>query len=164
MKRFFKEYAIELIAGGFILLGLLLLVARFEFRASFMNVLTGLFSGILSVLNRILSKISSRAAVLTASDALGILLILLAVGFIIWRVRHRFITDRRWEIDTCPQCSGPIMRVHRNWLDRVLGVTFLPEARRYRCMDPQCGWSGLLRRHIRHHRRHSEQVSRTENT
>jgi Zn-finger nucleic acid-binding protein len=164
MKRFFKEYAIELVAGGFILFGIFLMVERFEIRSTFLTALTGLFSGILSILNRILSRISSRAAVLTVTDALGILLILLAVVFIIWRIRRRFHTDRRWEIDACPKCSGPIMRVHRNWLDRVLGVTFLPEARRYRCMDPQCGWSGLLRRHIHHRRRRSEQVSRTENT
>jgi len=164
MKRFLKEYAIELIAGGFILLGIFLMVARYEIRTTFLNVLTGLFSGILTILNRILSRISSRAAVLTASDILGIVLILLAVGFIIWRIRHRFHTNKRWEIDACPKCSGPIIRVHRNWLDRVLGATFLPDARRYRCMDPQCGWSGLLRRHVHRQRRHTEQVSGTGNT
>jgi hypothetical protein len=163
MKRILKEYTIELIAGVLILFGIFLVVERIKIRATLLAALTGLFNGILSALNRILSRVSRRAAVLTASDALGILLILLAVGFIIWRIRYRFHTDNRWAIDTCRKCSGPIMRVHRNRWDRILGVTFLPEARRYRCMDPQCGWSGLLRRHISHQRRRSEQVSRTEN-
>jgi hypothetical protein len=164
MKRLIKEYTIELIAGGLILLGIFLMVEHFEIRATFLAFITGLFNGILSLLKRILSGVNGRARVLTASDALGILLILLAVGFIIWRIRYRFHTEKRWETDACPQCSGPIMRVHRNWRDRVLGATFLPGARRYRCMDPQCGWSGLLRRHVRHQRRHSKKVSETENT
>jgi hypothetical protein len=164
MKRFLKEYTTELIAGVLILCGIFLMVERFEIRATFLTILTGLFDGIWSILKGIPSSVSGRMTVLTTTDALGFLLILLAVGFIIWRIRHRFNTDKRWEIDACPKCSGPIMRVHRNWRDRVLGVTFLPDARRYRCMDPQCGWSGLLRRHVHHKRRRSEQVSRTENT
>jgi len=164
MKRFLKEYTIELIAGGIILFGIFLVVERFEIRSTLLAALTGLFSDILSVLNRIMLRISSRAAVLTASDVLGFLLILLAVGFIVWRIRYRFHTDKRWEIEACPKCSGSIMRVHRKWWDRVLGATLLPEARRYRCMDPQCGWSGLLRRHGRHQHHHSEKVSGAENT
>ena len=163
MKRILKEYAIELIAGGIILCGISLVVVGHEIRATLLAALTDLLKGILSVLDRFLSSIGSRATTLSASEALGILLALLAVAFIIWRIRYRFHTGKRWAIEACPKCSGSIMRVHRKWFDRVLGATFLPEARRYRCTDPHCGWTGLLRRHISHHHRRSERVPEIEN-
>jgi hypothetical protein len=164
MKRFLKEYTTELIAGALILFGVFLVIERFEIRTTMLTILTNVINGILSVLKRILLGASNRAAVLTASDALGILLILLAAGFIVYRIRYRFLTDNRWGIDVCPKCSGPIMRVHRTRWDRALGMVFLPEARRYRCVDPQCQWSGLLRRHILHRHRRSEQISGTGNS
>jgi hypothetical protein len=164
MKRFLKEYSFELIAGGVILFGVFLVVENFQIRATILTAISELFSGILSILNDILSKISSRAAVLTASDMLGTIMILLAVGFIAWRIRYRFRTNKRWVTDACPKCSGPIRRIHRKGWDRVLGVTLLPDARRYSCMDPKCGWSGLMRRHVHHQHRQSEKVSEAENT
>jgi len=163
MKRFLKEYTIELIAGGVILFGAFLVVENFKIRSTLLAALTRLFSGILPSLNSILSRISSRAAVLTVSDFLGILMILLAVEFIVWRIRYRFRTNKRLQTDACPKCSGPIRRIHRRWWDRVLGATLLPEARRYSCMDPNCGWRGLMRRHVHHHRHSSEKVSEIEN-
>jgi hypothetical protein len=112
------------------------------------------------VLKRIVLGGGSRLASLSLSGAIGFILILAAVVFIVWRIRYRFQTDKHWESEICPNCSGPITRVHRSLWDRLLGAFFLPEARRYRCMDLTCGWSGLLRRHIHRHRRRSEQVSR----
>ena len=163
MKRFIKEYTVELIAAGVILLGFFLLVEGFPIRDRIVTAFTRAVSGILSGLNKFLTGLTSRVVALTASDALGILLVVLAAGFIVWRIRHRFETGKRWEIDFCPKCSGPVMRIHRTWWDRFLGATFLPEARRYRCMDPKCGWNGLLKRHILHHRRRHERISGPEN-
>lgn len=164
MKRFLKEYTTEIIAVGIILTGFFLMFERFQIRNTIVTVVTNAVNPILSGLEKIITQVSSRVAVLTASDALGILLILLAMGFIIFRIRYRFHTDKRWETDLCPKCSSPIMRVHRSWWDRLMGATFLPDARRYRCMRVECGWSGLLRRHIRHQRHHVEKVSKAENT
>lgn len=158
MKRFLKEYALELAAGVFILGGVLLVVAGASVRTTILKA-TGIFlKGILSLLDRLLMGIGNRAATWSAAEATGLALMLLAAGVIVWRIRYRFHTGKRWALDTCPKCSSPIMRVHRKWPDRLLGATLLPEARRYRCVDPQCGWSGLLRRHIHHHHRQEEPV------
>jgi hypothetical protein len=164
MKRFIKEYSIELISAGLLIIGIFLMVERFEIRGTILTGLTNVFNAILSFLKKILTGASSRAVELSLSDALGSLLILLAVGFIVWRIRYRFQNGRRWASDFCPKCSGPIQRVHRSARDRVLGAAFFPDARRYRCVDPKCGWSGLLRRHIHHSHRHRERVSRPENS
>jgi hypothetical protein len=164
MKRFLKEYTIEIIAAGIVLFGVFLMFERFQIRNTLITVVTTMVNAVFFVLRETLAWINNRVAALTASDALGILLILLAVGFIVWRIRYRFLRDKRWETDLCPKCSSPIMRVHRNWRDRLLGVIFLPDARRYRCVSPQCGWSGLLKRHISHRRHRTERVSETKNS
>jgi hypothetical protein len=163
MKKFIKDYITEIIAAGIILVGFFLMFERLQIRNTILTAATHAINAILSVLRKILSGVNSRAAVLTTSDALGIFLVLLAVGFIIWRIRYRFHTNKRWETDLCPKCSNPIMRVHRSWWDRILGAIFLPDARRYRCVNPECGWSGLLRRHIHQRHHHTEKVSGTEN-
>jgi hypothetical protein len=163
MKRFLKEYAIEIIAVGIILFGFFLMFEQLQIRNALMTVVTSVINAILSGLGIIITGVINRLAILTISDALGIVLILLAAGLIVWRIRYRFHTDKRWETDLCPKCSSPIMRVHRNGWDRLLGATFLPEARRYRCGNAECGWSGLLRRHIRHHHHRTEKVSGIEN-
>jgi hypothetical protein len=153
MKRFIKEYRVELLAISIIPIGFFLVFERLEIRATLLAASKKAIHTVQWALKQVMEEIGNRAAVMTASDALGILLILLAAGFIVWRIRHRFQTSARWSIDNCPKCSNPIMRVHRTWWDRILGATFMPHAHRYRCVDPQCGWSGLLREHIHHHHR-----------
>jgi hypothetical protein len=162
MIRFIKKYMVELLAGGVILFGVFLMVERLEIRVFLLTTLTRVINGILSALESILLRAKNRVAVLTPSDVLGFLLIVLAVGFILWRIRYRFHTDSRWGITSCPKCSSPLKRVHRSWLDHALGAIILPEARRYRCVSSQCHWSGLRRRDIHHPRRHAEKVTETE--
>jgi hypothetical protein len=43
----------------------------------------------------------------------------------------------------CPLCGGPLERVPRQWLDRLLSL-FSPR-RRYRCRTWRCNWEGTLR-------------------
>ena len=162
MKRLLKEYRIEFIAGGVALIGIFLMIEPFDIREALLNTLTKLANNILAGLEGLVTRVNNRATVLSVSDVLGILLVLLAVGFIVWRIRFRFRTGKRWQSDLCPKCSSQIMRVHRNWLDHILGATLLPEARRYRCVDSECGWSGLLRRHASHRHHHREQVPEPE--
>lgn len=162
MKHFIKEYAVELASAVLIIIGIFLVV-NFTLRDSILSALGKGINTVIGTMKQVPSDINSRAAGLSTSEVLGGLLILLAVGFIIWRIRYRFQTDQRWETDFCPKCSSLIMRVHRNLWDRILGVTLLPDARRYRCVDPKCGWSGLLRRHLHRRRHRSEPVSGPQN-
>ena len=72
---------------------------------------------------------------LTPGDFFGGFMATVAAGFIVWRIRFRFKHDQRWSLDYCPRCSSPIVRVHRKLMDRILGATLLPEARRYRWQE-----------------------------
>lgn len=44
----------------------------------------------------------------------------------------------------CPDCGGPIERLHRNALDRWASA--FRSVHRYHCLDPACGWEGLVGR------------------
>jgi hypothetical protein len=44
----------------------------------------------------------------------------------------------------CPDCGGPIERLHRHALDRWASV--FRSVHRYRCLDAACGWEGLVGR------------------
>lgn len=44
----------------------------------------------------------------------------------------------------CPACGAPLDRVHRHVVDRW--VSLFRSVHRYRCVDPACGWEGVLGR------------------
>jgi hypothetical protein len=44
----------------------------------------------------------------------------------------------------CPGCGGPLERRHRHALDRLVSV--FRSVHRYRCVDPKCGWQGVVGR------------------
>lgn len=46
----------------------------------------------------------------------------------------------------CPDCGGPLERVHRHALDRW--VSLFRSVHRYRCTQPGCEWQGLLGREV----------------
>jgi uncharacterized protein with PIN domain len=71
------------------------------------------------------------------------------IAFVIWRIRYRFFNSDQFKATVCPVCGNEIHRVHRTVIDRILSKTLLPHARRYRCINQECNWSGLRRR--RHH-------------
>ena len=45
----------------------------------------------------------------------------------------------------CPRCNGPVYRVRRRFVDRL--ISLVVPVRRYHChsMDPMCDWEGNLR-------------------
>jgi predicted RNA-binding Zn-ribbon protein involved in translation (DUF1610 family) len=85
----------------------------------------------------------------TVMDFLGVVFVIGAIGFIVFRIRHHFRNDSEYAATNCPRCGSSIMRVHRSPFDRLLGMTILPHSRRYRCKNKSCGWEGL--RHQRYH-------------
>ena len=45
----------------------------------------------------------------------------------------------------CPHCAGSVLRIHRRWIDRLVGALIFMHVRRYRCGAPGCNWRGNLR-------------------
>lgn len=157
MKQVIKEYRIELFALLVVLLGIFT-VGDFSIRYRFMAFLGKASKALIGGMGQGSAWIANQAVMLTPGDFFGGFMAAVAAGFIVWRIRYRFRHDQRWSLDYCPRCSNPIVRVHRKLMDRFLGVTLLPEARRYSCMNPQCSWTGLRRRGVHQHASNPDSV------
>ena len=130
-----KSRRFEILALAIVVVGILLLVD---------------FSPILNVLRASVGDITSRF-----SPAVWLGLILIAGGLLLlgYLLRVRFLRSAYWRSTTCPRCGERLHMIHRRWYDRLLSKTVLPHARRYRCDNATCRWTGL--RHIAHRSRSS---------
>ncbi len=133
LQLLIKEYWIELLFVLVVLFGLLMVFITRGHISALLGEVDLVFSGLAKYLGRF-----------SPVDLAGAIIAILALGFLIWRVRVRFLASSRWYARACPKCGKTIVRVHRNWQDRLLSATVLPHARRYHCND--CGWSGLRHR------------------
>jgi hypothetical protein len=79
---------------------------------------------------------------------LGLALITGGLLLLAYRMRVRFLRSAVWAATDCPRCGGHLHMAHRHWYERVLSKTLLPHARRYRCGNKDCRWTGLRR--VRH--------------
>jgi len=156
VKKFFREYTIEIIAVAFIAVGLFLLLEQMEVRTTVRQAISNSINFVRNTFADVSLGIKNFLISFTLSDALGLLLIILAIVFILWRIRYRYLHSDKWLATTCPKCGGRIYRVHRSRLDRFIGWVLLPKARRYRCSNDECSWTGL-RRHGRR-RKYIQQI------
>jgi Zn-finger nucleic acid-binding protein len=155
MKKNIKEYRIEIAIVLLIVLGIFLLIERMELRSLLTNGLQALQTSFNKLLLLIKTGAEFYILDLSISDFLGWVLLILAVVLAIWVARYRFNNSSTFQADRCPKCGSALHRVHRKYFDRLLSRIFLPHARRYRCANHECHWTGL--RHPRH-RYHQQQV------
>lgn len=45
----------------------------------------------------------------------------------------------------CPECAGPVKRVHRHFIDHIIAALTVLNVRRYRCRNARCAWTGVLK-------------------
>ncbi len=148
MKKFLKEYWIEVIGAVVILLGAFLIAIEPQNLRGGLQKAGGFFK---AVFHEIAALVGRSANHMNAYDIFGGILVILAVAFIVWRVRYRFETSPRFGRVTCPKCSAALERVHRTWWDRLMGRSLFPHSRRFRCSNPDCGWTSLLRKEVHQH-------------
>ena len=151
MKKFLKEYRVELLALLIIVLGIFLLVERLEIRQTIWGWLQAAGPGGRQFLVNIKDWVANYINTFTLSDLTGWILIILTTIFIAWRIRYRFLQSRYWRATSCPKCgSQNLQRVHRTWFDRILSYILMPHAHRYKCPTRECGWSGLRHQQRQH--------------
>ncbi len=159
MKNFLKEYRVEIFALLFVLVGVFLVIEKMDIRGTILQVILQTGVSAKTFLQSALKVVSGYITSFTLSDLIGWILIIATGVFVLWRFRYRFSRSERWRATVCPRCGGPIHRIHRTSLDRILSKTFLPHVYRYQCENSECDWSGL--RHHRHdsihHSPHLEQ-------
>jgi hypothetical protein len=136
MGKYLKEYRIEVGAAVIIVLGVFLLVERIDIIPSVREL-------VLAVPGAVHDYIMNYITNFSPSDLLGWILIFAAIGAIGWQARRRYLKSPRFRSMTCPRCGRSLQRVRRTSLDRFLSHRLLPDARRFRCSNADCRWSGL---------------------
>jgi hypothetical protein len=157
LKHLLQEYRIELAALLIMLLLVLLWGTWEDVSAALLGYKSSLAPNLVDWLKNRLTKIAEVFSSFSLADLLFWLLILAALVFVAWRLRRRFLISAAWQTYHCPRCGGDLHRLHRSTLDRLLSRSLLPDARRFGCANPDCGWSGLRRRRVDdpHRRRRS---------
>jgi hypothetical protein len=141
LREELRKYRLELAALILILLGVFLVLEPFEIRATLRHWLGLASQDLLNLADAGIALIQR----LSLSDLIGLILLVPALVFIAWRVRYRLLDSDWLVVDACPRCGNPVRRVHRRFLDRLVGLILQIRLRRYRCMEANCGWSGLRR-------------------
>jgi hypothetical protein len=139
MRRFLREYRIELVAVFMALLGIFLLVERMQIRATILRTISLAWRTLSGTAGAVVRSVIYRILHITVSDLIGLTLIVLSIVIVLWRMRLRLL--QRLTGSTCPVCGGELRRCRRDWLDRLLSL-LLPVAP-YRCHNEECRWEGL---------------------
>ena len=155
MRRFLKEYRVELIALLVALLGIFLLVEQFDIRVSIYKTLGWLVTSLNQFVQISWERMLGYFSSFTLSDLIGWILIIGTLVFVAWRARYRFLRSGYWRSTTCPKCGSSLERIHRKRFHHLLSKTLLPHGRRYGCTNTECNWTGMRHRH-RRKRRDSE--------
>lgn len=154
MKRFVRDWWLEITLGLVLALAIFLLLEQMDIRSSVWGWLTSLVSGLGDALARVLGLVIPN----TLSDLLGVLLAAGVIVLAAWRVRWRLMRSSKLTSRTCPRCSSPLKRIHRKSLDRVINKIAIP-VHRYLCSNSECRWQGLRVDSAEHRSRLHEDTS-----
>lgn len=132
---------VEITAALVVALGLFLLLERMSIRSTLFHWATTGSQNLLRVLGRVGDALAFSIARLTLSNAIGLVLVIVAVMALILRFRWRLMRSASQTALCCPRCGGGVHRVHRRRGDRI--VSFFVPVRRYRCSNRECRWCGI---------------------
>jgi hypothetical protein len=132
---------VEITAALVAALGLFLLLERMSIRSTLFHWASTGSQNALHVLGRMGDALARSIARLTLSNAIGLVLVIMAVVALILRIRWRLVRSASQTVLRCPRCGGGVHRVHRRWGDRIVSL-FVP-VRRYRCSNRECRWCGV---------------------
>jgi hypothetical protein len=148
MRKFFKEFRGEIIVVILLVAGAGFLIINRTSGGSVTGSIRAFFGRITDTVITSIENGLSYLNNLSTIDLIGWGMILAALVYLYSRVRYRYRHNPKMMATVCPVCESQLKRTHRTWFDRLLGATIKPKSRRYTCVNPECGWSGL--RHERY--------------
>lgn len=143
MRKFIREYRVELIALLILFLAIFLLTEKMYIRQTVWGWLAAAFDFLGQSASNLAEALQAQITDLTVSDLIGILLLFFTLLFILWRARYRFLRSSFWQIRSCPRCGSPVKRIRRKMAERVFSRLLFLHAHRYLCSNPDCRWTGL---------------------
>ena len=143
MRKFLKNYWVEIIILLAVLFALFMMVGNFDLVKSASRGLSlavkQVNRSLVTAINQLIDKILSFSLI----ELMGVAIII-GAGFLLYnRARYRYRTNPDNSATACPRCGSQIKRIHRSSFDRLLSKTLKPSARRYSCVNPACGWNCL---------------------
>lgn len=143
MSKLIRKYRIEFALAVLAIFAILLLIGENRLgvvSGSVNQVFQGGRQWVALTLDTIRRDFASRSFL--NLTALGLLVLVLLL--IPWRIRVWIENAPRFNTHECPKCGRKVHRARRNISDRALGaILFLP-LRRYKCVDRNCSWNGLV--------------------
>jgi hypothetical protein len=155
MKKFIRDYWIEVLFGVLAFSGVSLMAIRVEIHEILLAYLKQWLDATRATASRTSNSFDAFIASISVYTLVGFVLFLTALIFLLYRLRRRYLKSVSWQDDTCPRCKGHIHRIHRTRLDRLWGVLMRQPLHRYQCAEQACGWSGLRYGKPREHRHES---------
>ncbi len=140
MRRDTNNYRLEIIFAVLALFGVFLVVVGAGLQDTVLSRAQNLVSSGATAAQTLGQRLDRFLMSQSVFNLLGIVLIVGAVVFLVWRARYRAIHSTHWAAKACPTCGSELTRVPRHTADRIVAV-FLP-VRRYACTNPACGWQG----------------------
>lgn len=141
IQRLWREFTIEIAALVLAGLGIFLLVEQIQIRVTLLSFLRSLLAALARGGGAIVQGLHYKVTHVTLSDAVGGIIIVLAIWLVIWRMRWRIVHSEYLSQQVCPECGSRLHRVHRRTRDKL--VTWILPLRRYRCINHACRWTGL---------------------
>lgn len=138
MKELLQKWRVELALLMALAAGLFLLLEKMSIRTV---VRQGLRTAG-SAAEQLLVRVADLVVPHTASDAIGLVLVVGVLLLARWRLRWRLQHTPSLTAKECPSCGGTLHRVHRRPLDRAISLVIAP-MHRYICGSPDCRWNGL---------------------
>lgn len=143
LRKFVQKYRVEFLLLAVAVVAILLLVGGNQIGA-FKGQVESFFAIIGQFFKQIFVSLQLSFSSLSPTNLLAIGLLLLVALLIPWRIRSWIVSSPRFNLKVCPRCESKLHRSHRKFSDRVLGVVLFLSIRRYKCIDRNCGWQGLV--------------------
>lgn len=141
IRRLWREFTMEIVALVLAGLGIFLLMEQMQIRVISLRFLRRVLAALTGAGRAIVHRLLYEVAHVTLSDAVGAMVIVLAMWIIIRRVRWRMVHSEYLASRVCPKCGSRLHRAHRRTPDRL--ITWILPLRRYRCTNHDCRWTGL---------------------
>jgi len=139
MRKFLKEYKVEIIFLFVVVIGLIGVFGRETVLPVLLGAIPGVQKGISEQITAVLAFFRRT----DPFDLFQYFLVFSGLVFVIWRVRWHFMQSEIYSGKTCPECGAAFQRIHRTRLDHFFGkILFLP-LNRYQCSNAECDWTGL---------------------
>jgi len=133
-RSFLRTYWFEFTVVGLIATGIFLLVERMEIKLT-------IYEGLVWLARRIVRGARSFGSAgwrllhgVEVSDLVGIALILIALGLIVWKVRGRAM-KRHPRFSECPVCHAAVQRIRSRLIHRLLGLLLRVRIKHYGCSE-----------------------------